>query len=117
MKYGYQTLLLVFCCLVLQVPPATAAVQAWLDRDRVAAGDSVELTLQHDGRASGEPDLTPLRRDFDILGKASGTTVQIVNGSMSAQAQLRLTLAPKHVGRIAVPALVWAGERSPALVL
>lgn len=117
MKYGYQTLLLVFCCLVLQVPPATAAVQAWLDRDRVAAGDSVELTLQHDGRASGEPDLTPLRRDFDILGKASGTTVQIVNGSMSAQAQLRLTLAPKHVGRIAVPALVWAGEPSPALVL
>lgn len=117
MKYKGQTWLLVFCCLVFLVPSASAALQAWLDRDRVAAGDSVELTLQHDGRAGGEPDLTPLRRDFDILGKASGTSVQIVNGSMSAQAQLRLTLAPKHSGRISVPALTWAGERSPALVL
>lgn len=103
--------------LVLPSLPAAAALQAWLDRDRVAPGESVELTLQRDGRGGSQPDLAPLQRDFDILGKASGTSVQIVNGQMTAQVQLRLTLSPKHDGRIALPPLNWGGERTPALVL
>ncbi|MDD5388642.1 MAG: BatD family protein [Gallionellaceae bacterium] len=103
--------------LVLPSLPAAAALQAWLDRDRVAPGESVELTLQRDGRGDSQPDLAPLQRDFDILGKASGTSVQIVNGHMTAQVQLRLTLSPKHDGRIALPPLNWGGERTPALVL
>ncbi len=103
--------------LVLPSLPAAAALQAWLDRDRVEPGESVELTLQRDGRGDSQPDLAPLQRDFAILGKASGTSVQIVNGQMTAQVQLRLTLSPKHDGRIALPPLNWGGERTPALVL
>lgn len=105
--------------LLLALPslPATAALQAWLDRDRMEPGESVELTLQRDGRGDSQPDLAPLQRDFAILGRASGSTVQIVNGRMNAQVQLRLTLAPKHAGLITVPALNWDGERSPTLAL
>lgn len=103
--------------LVLPSLPAAAALQAWLDRDRVVPGESVELMLQRDGRGDSQPDLAPLQQDFDILGKASGTSVQIVNGHMTAQVQLRLTLAPKHDGRIALPPLSWGGEKTSALAL
>ncbi len=97
--------------------PAQASVQAQLDRVRVEPGEAVVLTLERSGRGDGQPDLTPLRQDFDVLGRASGSSVQIVNGHMSARVELRLTLVPRHAGRIPVPSLEWEGERSPALVL
>lgn len=103
--------------LALACPPANATLQALLDRDRVEPGESVELTLLRDGRGGGQPDLAPLQRDFAILGQASGSSIRIVNGSMSVQTQLRLSLAPKHGGRIAIPSLDWGGEHSPALTL
>jgi hypothetical protein len=96
---------------------ASAAVQAWLDRNQVTSGESVELTLQRDGSSGGGPDLSPLGRDFDILGRSSGSSIQIVNGSMTAQTQVRLTLAPKHDGHIRIPPLQWGGEQTPALDL
>jgi hypothetical protein len=94
---------------------AAADVTATLDRDQIAPGETVQLTLQRDGHGGGEPDLGPLKKDFDVLDRSSGSSIQIVNGSLSAQAQMRLTLAPKHAGRIPVPALNWDGEQSPAL--
>lgn len=96
---------------------ASAAVTASLDRDQVADGETVQLVLQHDGSGGGDPDLGPLKKDFDVLSTSSGSNIQIVNGSMSAQRELRLTLAPKHRGRLQIPPLTWAGEQSEPLTL
>jgi hypothetical protein len=96
---------------------AAAAVTASLDRDEVAPGDTVVLTLQRDSHGGGDPDLGPLKKDFDVLDSSSGTSIQFVNGSMSAQRQLRLTLAPKHGGKIELPAISWDGEQSAPLQL
>ena len=97
--------------------PASAAVTASLDRDEVASGESVQLVLQRDGRGGGEPDLAPLKKDFDVLDSSSNTSIQFVNGHLSAQRELRLTLAPKHAGTLQVPPLTWDGEQSNALDL
>ena len=109
----------IFCLLIAALfsAGAEAAVTAALDRDSVAVGETVELSLQHEGRTSSKPDFTPLQRDFDILGTSSGSSVQFVNGAMSAQAELRLTLAPKHAGRLQIPALQWDGQSTAALAL
>jgi BatD DUF11 like domain len=88
-----------------------------MDRDRIASGETVELTLQHDGRTDSQPDVSALRQDFDILGRASGSSIQIVNGRVSAKMQLRLTLAPRHNGHIRIPSLTWDGEQSSAIDL
>lgn len=108
---------LLLLLLLLPSLPVSAALKAWLDRDRVASGESLQLTLERDGRAGDQPDLTPLQQDFEVLGQASGSQVRIVNGRMSAQVQLRLTLMPRREGRLRVPELTWEGERSPALTL
>lgn len=117
MKSPRRLLLPLLLWLAFASPLANAALQALLDRDRVEPGESVELTLLRDGRGGGQPDLAPLQRDFAILGQASGSSIRIVNGSMSVQTQLRLTLSPKHGGRIAIPSLNWGGGHSPALTL
>ncbi len=91
---------------------AWASVSASVDRTRLAAGDSVQLTLQTDS-ASGDPDLAPLARDFDILGRSSSTSYQLVNGQASTTRQLILTLVPHHAGTVQVPPLRW-GQRADA---
>lgn len=97
--------------------PASAAVTATLDRDRIAVGDTVQLTLAHDGRTRAKPDLAPLERDFEVLSSSTGTSMRLINGDFSAQVQMQLTLSPRRAGRIAIPSLQWDGEASPALTL
>lgn len=96
---------------------ARAAVTATLDRDHVNAGDSVQLVLLHDGRSGSEPDLEPLKKDFDVLGTSSGTTMQFTNGHFTSQVQLQVTLSPRHEGTLTIPALQWDGDKSEPLQL
>ena len=96
---------------------AGAAVNASLDRSRVGTGESVQLILQHDGQTDSQPDLNPLKQDFDIVGRSTGSSIQVINGKMSAQTQLRLSMIPKHNGKILIPALQWDGQSSSALTL
>lgn len=108
---------LFFSILLGLSPSASAAVTASLDRDSVASGETVQLTLQRQGRSSAKPDLSPLKRDFDVLGTNSGSSIQMVNGDVSALAHVAVTLAPKRAGRLRIPPIEWNGERSPALEL
>ncbi|MGH8142106.1 MAG: BatD family protein [Steroidobacteraceae bacterium] len=97
--------------------PASAAVRAYLSANNIVPGDTVQLTLEHDGRSGQRPDLSPLNQDFDVLGTRTGTQVQITNGSMSASTDVEVTLSPKHAGALTVPSITWGNERSPALIL
>lgn len=96
---------------------AAAAISARLDPPQAAPGDAVQLILKHDGQTGKQPDLGPLRQDFDVLGRSTGSSIRIVNGTMSAQTEISLTLMPKHGGTLQVPPLQWDGETSPALTL
>lgn len=109
--------LLRFFFLLLCSLPAHALVDAMLDRNRIAYGDSVTLTLQRDGNSSTQPNLAPLQKDFAILARSRGTSVQIVEGRLSAQTQVQLVLSPRHGGRITIPPLAWDQERSAPLAL
>ena len=97
--------------------PALASVTASLDSDHVGSGQTVRLQLQHDGTTDSEPDLGPLRQDFDVLGSSSGSNVQIINGHMSSQTQVTVLLSPRHDGKIRIPPLQWDGQQTAALEL
>lgn len=111
---GTLLVLLIACAATGQ---AHANINASLDTSQLAVGDTVQLTLEHDGRTSGQPDLAPLQQDFDILGTSSSTSIELINGSASEKTQVVLTLAPKVVGRLTIPALAWDGQRSQPLSL
>jgi hypothetical protein len=94
-----------------------ANVTAALDRTRITPGETVQLTLQRDSRGGGDPDLAPLAADFDILSRGSGSSVQVINGTVTTQRELQLQLSPKRSGRLVVPPVRWGAESSPPLVL
>ena len=93
--------------LLIAAPAAHAALRAWVDNPQVAPGDTVQLTLAHDGQTRTEPDLTPLKQDFDIVSRSTSTSVQIANGSASSSTQLILTLTPKRSGPLMIPSITW----------
>lgn len=103
--------------LLVSVLQANAAVKAWLQGDAIAAGDTVQLTLEHEGRTDEKPDLAPLEKDFDVLSSSRSSNVQIINGSMSSQTQMHLMLSPKRAGQLTIPAIQWGKERSQPLKL
>jgi len=96
---------------------AWAAPSARLERDRVADGETVRLLIEAGGQVSGRPDTRPLEQDFDVLGVASGSRVNIMNGRMEASTTWTLTLAPKRTGRLTIPPLEVDGQRTPTLTL
>ncbi len=97
------------------VAPAHAAIRAWLDQSQVGAGNSVQLTLEYDGITTSRPDLSPLRRNFDVLGTSTSTSIQIGTGGSSESTEVVLTLSPKRTGRLTIPSIAWDGERSAPL--
>jgi hypothetical protein len=112
-----QPALVLIFVLAVACLPANAALRAWVDNPSVSPGETVQLTLAHDGQTSSRPDLTPLKQDFDILGSSTSTSLQIVNGRASSTTQLELSLAPKRSGQLTIPSVTWDADRSPALAL
>jgi len=96
---------------------AAAAVTARFDRDQVHEGETVTLTIESDGLGGGNPDLSPLDADFDVLGTSSGSRIQIVNGRQSATRSWQVTLTPKRLGTIEVPPIAVGTDETRSLVL
>lgn len=94
-----------------------ATVKAQVDRNPVSLDESFQLTLTVEGSVDGEPDLEVLKKDFDIIGHNQSNNIQIINGSVSRQSQWSLTLMPKSVGTLTIPALTVGNNSSKAIVM
>ena len=93
---------------------AMAGVQASLNRDSIALGDSVTLTIASDA-SDAPPDLAPLRADFDVRGTSTSSQTSIANGSMRSVTQWSIELVPRKSGVIDIPALTVGRERTQPL--
>lgn len=112
-----RRLIYLFVLSVAATLPAQAALRAWVDNPQVAPGETVRLTLAHDGQTNSRPDLGPLKQDFDIVGSSTSSQVQIVNGKVSSTTQLELSLSPRHGGPLTIPPITWDSDRSQPLTL
>jgi len=108
---------LLFALALIASLPAHATVRASLDNQQVAAGDTVRLTLTHDGQTGSRPNLAPLKQDFDIVGTNTSSQVQIANGKVSSATEMEIALAPKRSGQLTIPPITWDSDTSPALTL
>ncbi|MCU1089312.1 BatD family protein [Stenotrophomonas maltophilia] len=105
----------VLAALLLWLPLlAWAQPRAWLDRDRIALGDTVMLNVESD---QGTPDFTPLRTDFDLSGQTSSRQVEWRNGSMQQRTLYGVALSPRRSGALVVPGLQVGSARTAPLTL
>lgn len=103
--------------LALAGAPAGAAIKAYVDNSQVAPGQTIQLTLQRDGQTDSQPDLSPLEKDFDVLGESTSSNIRIINGQVSSGTELDITLSPKRSGKLTIPSISWGADQSPPLTV
>lgn len=103
-------IMLVAACAALHAQP-----RAWLDRARIAPGESVTLNVENDRDEA--PDYAPLEADFDIDARTSSTRFEMYNGRASLHTQFSARLTPHRAGVLTVPALVFGNGRTSPLRL
>jgi hypothetical protein len=78
-------------------------------------GETLELQLRLRG-GQAAPEVAGLRADFDVLDVRQGVRTSIVNGRRDESIDWTLTLAPKRVGSLEIPAFR-AGDAESAPVV
>ena len=103
--------------LLLLLNTAQANFDAILDQSIIASHETFELTLRSDTDSGSAPDLTPLQKDFEILGTRQSRQVRIINGQTESWRDWIVTLIPKQTGNLTIPSLALGSERSQPLTI
>lgn len=96
----------------------SASVIASLNKDSVVENEVVQLSIRTDFPDTGSgPDLTELKRDFEILGKSQNSQFRFNLGTSQALNFWVINLMPKSVGKIEIPPIKVGEHKSQALIL
>ena len=109
--------LLLLAALLALASPAGAETRAWLDRDRIQAGESATLNVETDQGGVTTPDWSPLDADFQVSGHTSTRRVEVVNGESRVRSLFAVALQPRREGVLTVPALRVASDDTEPLSL
>lgn len=114
-----MSLLRVLLALLLSaaVAPAMAQPRAWLDRDRIALGETATLHVEVPSATAPPPDYSALRRDFELSGHASRRGIERTNGRTMAWTEYTVSLRPRRAGTLVIPSLAVMGGRTAPLTL
>ncbi len=115
MRRIYLTLLMCLTTMVF-TDTAPAAISVTIDRNQISLDETLNLSIvKDDGASFSSPDLTPLEKDFRIIGHSQSSNTRIINGSVSSSIILDLSLAPKRSGILEIPRLSIGNEMTEAL--
>lgn len=93
-------------------------VTAALDKNVVAENEVVQLTIRTDFANTGNgPDLSALKRDFEILGRSQNSQFSFNLGTNQALNFWVVTLMPKAVGNFQIPPIQVGDKASEPLYL
>jgi hypothetical protein len=96
---------------------AQADTRAWLDRDRIALGETATLNIETDQATLDSPDYSPLTANFDVSGNTSSRRFEMVNGTATTRVLFAVALQPHRDGVIGIPSLIVGRERTQPLSL
>lgn len=95
---------------------ARAEVTAAVDRNMIALGDTVRLTITAtENEDLDEVDLRGLLDDFEIVQRSTNSNTSIVNGRMSNVQQVIIDLTPNRQGSLQIPPLQFGQSTTPKL--
>ena len=97
---------------------AAPALQASVDRTRLQAGETLELTLEsQDITQFGKPDLRALEADFEVRGTRQLNSLHTFDGETRASTRWIITLLPRRSGSLRIPELQLGQSHSQAIEL
>ncbi|MFT0518435.1 BatD family protein [Pseudomonas faucium] len=97
---------------------AEPTLQASVDRSRLEAGETLELTLEsQDVTQFGKPDLRALEGDFEVRGTRQLNSLHTLDGETRASTRWIITLLPRRSGTLRIPELQLGQSHSQAIEL
>ncbi|REG86488.1 BatD family protein [Marinomonas pollencensis] len=112
------TAMIVLTFSLLSFTAHAESLVASLDKTTVVENQVVQLTLRANFTNTGTgPDLSPLKKDFDILGQSQNSQFSFNVGSNTALTYWVISLMPKSVGTFEIPPITIAGQSSQAIKL
>ena len=94
-----------------------AGISVKTDHSPVAVDETFQLIFTVDGEPDGDPDLTPLEQDFQVLGTSQSRNISVVNGKTSRTTRYLVTVLPRRSGNLTVPSIRFGKDVSPELRL
>lgn len=94
-----------------------AAVNMQLDRTEMKVDEIVTMVISSDDHLSLSPDLSPLRKDFNIVGTSQNSQFNIINGKTSMSVEWQVALMPTHAGDIEIPAIQVGNEKTNVQII
>jgi len=85
------------------------------DRDPVALDESFTLTFETKEKVDGDPDFSPLERDFQILSRSQSSSIQWINGRKSSKQSWLLTVMANKKGQLTIPPIRFGDDISTLL--
>jgi hypothetical protein len=101
-----------FCSVSLLVASALAqdaSFTASVDRGTIRENESFTYVLRAEGRVSGEPDVSAIELDFDILNRSTSARIQSINGRTQQVAEYIYQLMPRSAGEFTLPSIEVGG--------
>lgn len=92
---------------------AAAQITVRTDRDPVSLRESFQIEFEAQGDVDGDPDFSPLNRDFRILSTAQSSSFSFSNGHSSSAKTWTLTVVARRTGSIVIPSVNFGKDRSP----
>jgi BatD DUF11 like domain len=102
------------CAASILAAPAWAApnqISAQLDRLTLSIGDSAQLAITVKGSPSAEPSV-PMVDGLEITPVGQQSSMQVINGAVSAEVRYVYQVTPNRVGSFTIPAIGQAGGGS-----
>ena len=95
--------------------PVLSSVQATVDRNVLSENETLTLTFSLTGRTKGKPDLSLLEKDFDIVSRSQSSSYSFINGKVSNEEKIKVTLFPKHTGQLLIPKFKLGSDQTQAI--
>lgn len=103
--------------LLVSTHVAADSLTVEVDRQEIRLNETLNLIVRYEGRqVSSDPDFSSLDQ-FDILSNQKSTQHSIINGTISAFTEWRLTLAPRNTGQLLIPPLTLRSQHSKAVTI
>lgn len=93
------------------------SLTASVDRNSIRANESFTYVLRAEGRIAGEPDISALTPDFDILNRSTSARIQTINGRTEQVVEYIYQLMPRTAGEFTLPPVELGGTMSNPITL
>ncbi|VAW69796.1 hypothetical protein MNBD_GAMMA10-1785, partial [hydrothermal vent metagenome] len=105
-----------FCaCLFFSTAVSAADIRVTADRTQIQLNETFSLIFESSESVDGDPDFSPLEKDFSVLNKSSSSNISIVNGQYNKISRWTVALSPLHEGTVTIAPISFGNDKSQPL--